>query len=653
MQIAADNNDFTEETLDRKNTTHATTMVVYQRNTFGPAPLPKVLADHATRRRSLQTSSSLYGIQEYSAHGRRPAVSSYVDLVKQDWYKCDNEIFSKASRTDGIWALLRLHPASFRKALNAEIGERQALPSWSGFNAILFYDMPQESNIGYCPMIYGNSTEFSTIYTVLKHAQMISTTLGQEDTVITFDLLIYIKAKQIQFRFPGNFSDVVIRLGGFHIALNFLSLVGEKYLNSGLDDLFIESGVYAAGTTSALMKGKSYNRGVRAHKLVMEAFFRLMWMSFVQWYNVCHAEVQIEEEDLLQKIADGISVVEQKGDVSQKVQQPQEELSELATLLEVFKSQARAKSKMFAFWEQYGDMINILLQFIKAERTGNWDLHLSAVATMVPPLFALDRPNYARWLPLYLADMNQLESKHPKVHQEFIAGNHSISRSGQPFSQVSTDMALEQSINADSKSKGGIVGITQSPAALNGWFLTAHERASITTALKEMYGLQDIDKVPHKEAAPKRVQRDEDDVRKLVKCFTSGFITNPFSEETESIVNFATGIVLPSDVAEGLVSSTERGREQMTTFIEKRVNTNVVNFWDTVPSLKVKTFSFMAKKVNVKAAEDKLITVKADRDLFGRLLIAANARRINSAMFACISKWKPSENHEECSVIHH
>ena len=159
------------------------------------------------------------------------------------------------------------------------------------------------------------------------------------------------KAKQIQCRFPDEFSDVVIRLGGFHIALNFLSLIGETYLNSGLDDVFIESGVYAAGTTSALMKGKSYNRGVRAHKLAMEAFFRLMWMSFVQWYNGCRAEVQIEEEDLLQKLADGINVVEQKGHVSQKVHlQLQHELSELTTLFEVFKSQARAKSKMFAFW---------------------------------------------------------------------------------------------------------------------------------------------------------------------------------------------------------------------------------------------------------------------------------------------------------------
>ena len=144
-----------------------------------------------------------------------------------------------------------------------------------------------------------------------------------------------------------------------------------------------------------------------------------------------------------------------------------------------------------------------------------------------------------------------------------------------------------------------------------------------------MYGLQDSDKVPHKEAAPKRVQRDEDDVRKLVNCFTSGLMTNPFSEDTEPLVNFATGIVLPSDVADGLVRSMEKGREQMTTFVQKRINTNVVNFWDPVPSLQVKTFSSMTKKVNVKAAGDELITVNADRDLFGRLPIAANAQRIS------------------------
>ncbi|KAK3746851.1 hypothetical protein QZH41_000040 [Actinostola sp. cb2023] len=404
VQLAADNNDLNEETLDGKNTTHATTMVVFQRKSFGPFQPQSPIADQRDRRRSLQSSSTIYEIQECSAHGRRPAVSAYVENGSPEWYVGENEVFRKTSYNDVIWALLRLNPTSLRQPLITE-EEKQSVPGWSGFNALLYPDMPRQSNIGYCPMIDGCSTE-------LKHAQLISASLGQEDTVITFDLLIYMKAKQIQWRFPNEISDVVIRMGGFHIALNFLSVVGKKYLNSGLDDLLIESGVYAAGSTSALLKGKSYNRGVRAHKLTMEALFRLMWRSFVQWYNSSYAERRNNEEDVLQKIADGVSDVKNKSDVRQRVEDLEGDLTGLTCDFEEFKSKASVKSKMFVFWESYGDMINVLLQFIKAERTGNWELHLSSVA--------MDRPNYARWLPVYLADMNQLERKHPLVYRSLL-----------------------------------------------------------------------------------------------------------------------------------------------------------------------------------------------------------------------------------------
>ena len=50
-----------------------------------------------------------------------------------------------------------------------------------------------------------------------------------------------VKAKQIQRRLANKFSDVVIRMGTFHIALNFLVIIGKKYLNSGLEDLLIEN----------------------------------------------------------------------------------------------------------------------------------------------------------------------------------------------------------------------------------------------------------------------------------------------------------------------------------------------------------------------------------------------------------------------------
>ena len=54
LQLATDNTDINEETLDGKNTTHATSMVVFQRPPFGPEPPPIQLANHSDRRLSLQ-----------------------------------------------------------------------------------------------------------------------------------------------------------------------------------------------------------------------------------------------------------------------------------------------------------------------------------------------------------------------------------------------------------------------------------------------------------------------------------------------------------------------------------------------------------------------------------------------------------------------
>ena len=60
-----------------------------------------------------------------------------------------------------------------------------------------------------------------------------------------------------------------------------------------MEDIFIVSGVYAAGTISVLVNGRSCSRGVRAHKLCFETLFRLLWKAFLTWY------AQREEEYIL------------------------------------------------------------------------------------------------------------------------------------------------------------------------------------------------------------------------------------------------------------------------------------------------------------------------------------------------------------------
>ena len=106
-------------------------------------------------------------------------------------------------------------------------------------------------------------------------------------------MALYAKAKHLQMKKSEEFKNTVIRMGGFHIKLNYLSLLGKKYAQSGLEDLLSESGVYAAGSTSVLMLGKSYTRGICAHTLCMEALYRLLWQTFLEWLS--KQAVELEE----------------------------------------------------------------------------------------------------------------------------------------------------------------------------------------------------------------------------------------------------------------------------------------------------------------------------------------------------------------------
>ena len=105
-------------------------------------------------------------------------------------------------------------------------------------------------------------TEWGTVYTIMKTVQTMMRSLGQKYSVLTFDEGIYCKAKEIQWRNKDEFQDTVLCLGGFHTTMNFLGLLGKRYDNSGIEDILIESGVYGSNSSSRLLKGKCYNRGV-------------------------------------------------------------------------------------------------------------------------------------------------------------------------------------------------------------------------------------------------------------------------------------------------------------------------------------------------------------------------------------------------------
>jgi len=139
-------------------------------------------------------------------------------------------------------------------------------------------------------------------------------------------------------------------------------------------------------------------------------------------------------------------------------------------LMEEFDN-AHSPNHNFRLWTSYMQMVELLLAMIRAYRDGNWDLHLESFAAMLPWLTIYDHTNYARLGPVYLAGMENLETKAPKVHVEFIAGNFVVKRTNKRFNQVLADQATEW-MNKTCKVQNGIIGITRNDQARDKFCVT-------------------------------------------------------------------------------------------------------------------------------------------------------------------------------------
>ena len=111
--------------------------------------------------------------------------------------------------------------------------------------------------------------------------------------------------------------------------------------------------------------------------------------------------------------------------------------------------------------------------------------------------FAHDLLNYARMIPLYLAEMEKLPDSDPEIYQEFLDGNWVVNKNQDvAFCALSADHALEQ-INRSIKVSGGLVGITLNPNTRTKFFLIAPELARLAEEAKEMAGTSTANQSTH------------------------------------------------------------------------------------------------------------------------------------------------------------
>ena len=180
--------------------------------------------------------------------------------------------------------------------------------------------------------------------------------------MIILDQALYHKAKELIWLYPQKLNDVIVRLGSFHTAMNYLQVLGRHFAHSGLTDIWIEAGVFSECVAQKIMQGKSWNRAVRAHKLTMEAMWRVLFKSFKIWLESNHKCSLEHVKDATTSIAKTFEAKDQ-AKCTQAIVDFVTQAPDLMRDLDEF-IELNSNNSTFMFWKQYLDMVEVLLLFI-------------------------------------------------------------------------------------------------------------------------------------------------------------------------------------------------------------------------------------------------------------------------------------------------
>ena len=599
-----DNNDFGEETLSGKGTTHNTNGIIIQRPITCDVSVSETVSLQRTRKRSLEPPPA--HIDTYIRRKRTGPKPFGTNIeLGHEKYSYTQEY---ARQLDSAYFFMKVPEVHLK-----------ALSGWTGHNTLLHRGMiPLQSSIGYLPVIDASPTDLHTVHTILSRSIEIADKLELKEIVLVMDQAIYSKAQEIRWMNTTFMERLVLRMGEFHTAMAYLSCIGKRFKDAGFQDVIVEAEVVAAGSLEGVISGHHYNRSMRIHKLMCEALQRLRWQAYLDILSAEDREAAMEIAADLQRAFPG-------EDFDNLVMS--EKYLRVKRGYDSF-IKNNTTNKTFHFWSTYISMVEDLLLFIRGTREANWSLHLSSVRSILPWFFAYDGINYARYLSTYWMEMSCLQDTHPNIHHQLQSGDFVAQRQQTyAFSNTACDQVIEQTANRDSKTKGGLTGFSLNKGAVHRWTLTQHERAAITMECRDMAGHNTTTR-QRAELDDTRTGRDELDIKNIMSSIQN--MINPFdpSIDREVLYQITSGQVASDAISADLFDAKERGEKALLDFCEKRLQTHEVGIYDPIKKMKLKTFKDTATS-SVTKTKGKEVTLRADCDLFARLIVVGTVRKID------------------------
>ena len=302
--------------------------------------------------------------------------------------------------------------------------------SWAAFKAKDCRNDPSVFISTILPLFYEQAKSVAMIQhgmNVIKNATQLLN--PDQVPVIAMDQPLFALAKQIQWDKPATFGEdkFLIMLGGLHIEMAAFKTLGDWLRDSGWTEALTLSKVASTGTADSFLKCSHVARTRHAHQVTAAALYRLLQKSYTTYKA---------------SLPDDCTVIEFSKWCDERSTYPQ-----------------------FKFWFITLEFQLAIFIFIRAIRERNFSMYIDALCQLMPLFFALDHPNYSRWLSVHVRDMINVDARNPEIAEEFKNGKFALAKTSAPFSAIAIDHAHEQN-NGLMKGDGGTIGLTESPSAL-------------------------------------------------------------------------------------------------------------------------------------------------------------------------------------------
>ena len=304
-----------------------------------------------------------------------------------------------------------------------------------------------------------------TRLTSMNEEKRITEETGQKYTLFTNYQQLYKIAVEMTWYNPDVFQNFIPRLGGMHYLMSFIGCVGTMVAKSGLLEIL----QLAFASVPLMLRGKKFPQNMRALRMVAEEVLR---------------DVLLNED--VHSFEDMISFID-----------------------------TRAKeSRTARLWvDSLIKPVILMMQFVRAEREGDWPLHLSAATAMLPYFGAAGHWNYFRYGTVYIMKMEKMLMD---LLKHFMKGDHVMRHQPGLWNAIWSDMMIETTAMRYGHGSGGVIGITLNPKALQRWALAHPISSHPENDLLDMKENHQSEKVTvHKEEGKARIKSDAEDRMKI------------------------------------------------------------------------------------------------------------------------------------------